>query len=53
MKKTLALILPAAAEVDVKTKRVVVVFDGAKATPDALTKATADAGFPSKIVQLQ
>ena len=41
------------AKVDFKTKRAVVVFDGAKATPDALTKATADAGFPSKIAQLQ
>ena len=41
------------AKVDFKTKRAVVVFDSAKATPDALTKATADAGFPSKIAQLQ
>ena len=41
------------AKVDFKTKRAVVVFDGAKATPDALTNATANAGFPSKIAQLQ
>ena len=41
------------AKVDFKTKRAVVVFDSAQATPDALTKATADAGFPSKIVRLQ
>ena len=41
------------AKVDFKTKRAVVVFDDAKATPDALTKATADAGFPSTIAQLQ
>ena len=41
------------AKVDFKAKRAVVVFDGAKATPDSLTKATADAGFPSKIAQLQ
>ena len=41
------------AKVDFKTKRAVVVFDGAKATPDALTKATADAGFTSKMAQLQ
>ena len=41
------------AKVDFKTKRVVVVFDSAKATPDALTKATADIGFQSKIAQLQ
>ena len=40
-------------KVDLKTKRAVVVFDSAKATPDSLTKATADAGFPSKIAQLQ
>ena len=40
------------AKVDFKTKRAVVVFDSAKATPEALTKATADAGFPSKIEQL-
>ena len=41
------------AKVDFKIKRAVVVFDSAQATPDALTKATADAGFPSKIVRLQ
>ena len=41
------------AKVDFKIKRAVVVFDSAKATPDALTNATANAGFPSKIAQLQ
>ena len=41
------------AKVDFKTKRAVVKFDSAKATPEALTKVTADAGFPSRIEQLQ
>ena len=43
----------ASAQVDSKTKRAVVVFDPARTAPDALTKATADAGFPSKIARLQ
>ena len=43
----------ASARVDFETKRAVVVFDPAKAAPEALTKATADAGFPSKVAQLQ
>ena len=43
----------ASAKVDFKTKRAVVVFDPARAAPEALTKATADAGFPSKVAQLQ
>lgn len=41
------------AKVDFKTKSAVVAFDPAKATPDALTKATADAGYPSTVKQLQ
>ena len=31
----------------------VVSFDPAKATPEALTKATADAGFPSSVKTVQ
>ena len=38
-------------EVTYDTKQAVVTFDDAKTTVDALTKATADAGFPSKLVQ--
>lgn len=41
------------AKVDFKTKRAVVAFDPAKTTPEALTKATADAGFPSSVKQVQ
>lgn len=41
------------AKVDFKTKRAVVAFDPAKTTPDALAKATADAGFPSSVKQVQ
>ncbi|MBY0234477.1 MAG: mercury resistance system periplasmic binding protein MerP [Burkholderiaceae bacterium] len=41
------------AKVDFKTKRAVVAFDPTKATPEALTKATADAGFPSTVKQVQ
>lgn len=41
------------AKVDFKTKRAVVVFDPAKATPEALTKATTGAGFPSKVARIQ
>ena len=41
------------AKVDLKTQRAVVAFDPAKTTPEALTKATADAGFPSSVEQLQ
>lgn len=37
------------AKVDFKTKRAVVAFDPAKTTPEALTKATTDAGFPSSV----
>jgi mercuric ion binding protein len=41
------------AKVDLKTQRAVVAFDPAKTTPEALMKATADAGFPSTVKQLQ
>lgn len=41
------------AKVDFKTKRAVVAFDPAKTTPEALTKATANAGFPSSVKQVQ
>ena len=43
----------AAAKVDFKSKLAVVTFDAAKTTPEALTKATADAGFPSTLKQDQ
>jgi len=41
------------AKVDFKTKRAVVAFDSAKTTPEALTKATTDAGFPSSVKQVR
>jgi mercuric ion binding protein len=41
------------ARVDFQTRRAVVVFDPAKTAPQALTKATTDAGFPSSVKQLQ
>lgn len=41
------------AKVDLKTHRAVVAFDPAKTTPELLTKATTDAGFPSTVKQLQ
>ena len=41
------------AKVDLETKRAVVSFDPAQATPEALTKATADAGFPSSVKAVQ
>ena len=37
------------AKVDFKTKRAVVAFDPARTSSDALTRATADAGFPSSV----
>ena len=37
------------AKVDFNTKRAVVAFDPAKTSPEALTRATADAGFPSTV----
>lgn len=41
------------AKVDFKSKLAVVKFDSAKTTPEALMKATADAGFPSTMKQVQ
>ena len=41
------------AKVDFKTKRAVVAFDPAKTTPEALTRATTEAGFPSSVKQVQ
>lgn len=41
------------ATVDFKTKRAVVAFDPAKTSTEALTRATADAGFPSSVQQVQ
>ncbi|MEP6876482.1 MAG: mercuric transport protein periplasmic component, partial [Burkholderiales bacterium] len=41
------------AKVDFKTKRAVVAFDPAKTTPEVLTRATTDAGFPSSVRQVQ
>lgn len=40
-------------KIDFKTKTAVVVFDPEKTTSAALTKATADAGFPSTVKQVQ
>ncbi len=40
------------AKVDFKTKRAVVAFDPAKTSTEALTRATADAGFPSSVQQV-
>lgn len=37
------------AKVDFKTRRAVVVFDPARTSPDALTAATANAGYPSTV----
>ena len=42
-----------AAKVDFKAKVAVVAFDPAKTRPEALMKATADAGFPSTLKQVQ
>ena len=41
------------AKIDLKTHRAVVAFDPAKTTPELLTKATTDAGYPSSVKQLQ
>ena len=41
------------AQVDFKTKRAVVAFDSAKTSPEALSRATAAAGFPSSVKQVQ
>ena len=43
----------ATAKVDFKAKRAVVAFDPAKTSPEALTRATADAGFPSSVKPVQ
>lgn len=43
----------ASAKVYFKTKRTLVVFDPATTGLETLTKATADAGFPLKVTQLQ
>lgn len=37
------------ATVDFRSKRAVVAYDPAKTTPEALTKATENAGFPSHV----
>jgi periplasmic mercuric ion binding protein len=41
------------AKVDFASKRAEVVFDPKKASVDALTNATADAGYPSHVRQVQ
>lgn len=41
------------AKVDYKTKLAVVAFDPGKTSPEALTKATAGAGYPSSVRQVQ
>lgn len=41
----------AAVKVDFKSKLAVVSYDHARATPEALMKATASAGFPSTLKQ--
>ena len=41
------------AKVDFKAKRAVVTFDPARATTEALTKATTAAGYPSTLLQGQ
>ena len=43
----------ASAKVDFKTNRAVVAFDPAKTSTEALTRATADAGFPSSVQQVE
>jgi mercuric ion binding protein len=41
------------AKVDLKTHRALVSFDPSKTTPELLTKATTEAGFPSSLKQVQ
>ena len=41
------------AKVDFKTKRAFVAFDPAKTSPERLIRATAAAGFPSSMNQVQ
>ncbi len=40
-------------KVNFKTKRAVVAFDPAKTSPEALMRATSDAGFPSSAQRVQ
>lgn len=41
------------AKVDFKTRKAVVTFDPTRTSPEVLTKATAEAGFPSTVSRLQ
>ena len=41
------------AQVDFKTKSAVVTFDSGKTSPQALTKATTDVGFPSAVKRVE
>ena len=41
------------AKVDFKTKLAIVAFDPGKTKPEALVKATTDAGYPSTVKQVQ
>lgn len=41
------------ARIDLKTKRAVVAFDPGKTSPEVLMRATAEAGFPSSVKQVQ
>lgn len=41
------------ANVELAAKQAIVVFDPAKTTPEALTRATAAVGFPSAVKQTQ
>lgn len=41
------------AKVDFKSKLAVVAFDPSKTKPEALVKATTDAGYPSTVKQVQ
>ena len=41
------------AKVDFKTKRALVAFDSDKTTPQALTKATTEAGYPSTVADVK
>ena len=43
----------ASAKVDFTTKLAVVAFDPARTKPEALVKATTDAGYPSALKQVQ
>ncbi|MFN0164242.1 MAG: mercury resistance system periplasmic binding protein MerP [Burkholderiales bacterium] len=41
------------AKVNFKAKQAIVSFDPARTSPESLTQATASAGFPSTVLQLQ